>query len=88
MILIPLWDVFKNADKFDDPDSFKPERFTSTDVKSKIISFGLGMFQLEVVTSFQHQAMTAGFTYSIIGQRIYTSFEYSERILSTLRKFV
>ncbi|KAK7595485.1 hypothetical protein V9T40_013310 [Parthenolecanium corni] len=42
MIIFPFWDMLRNPDEFDDPNSFKPERFASKETKSKVIAFGLG----------------------------------------------
>lgn len=40
--------MFRNANDFDDPLSFKPERFALKETKSKIIGFGLGKDKLNL----------------------------------------
>lgn len=49
MIIFPFWDMLRNPDEFDDPNSFKPERFASKETKSKVIAFGLGKFLFRLI---------------------------------------
>lgn len=52
-IIFPFWDLFRNADEFDDPGSFKPERFISKEAKhTKVINFGLGKVKFKKLEHF------------------------------------